>query len=746
MSENTDYIEKLNELNEKIVLEPENIQFYQERAELYSQNGCFNEVIDDYTKLIEIEPDNKNFYLTRSAYYLFMRENEKAYEDFDKYIDMAPNDISTYINIISKIDGVNKWYDLGYFDYTFFGGYDYAVKCADKLIDFDINNAEYYAKRAHCSRRLYCGNPDYYSDNHNTAALSDYTKAIELDHDNPDYYAKRAATYFDLGKHGLALEDYNRAIELDPDNSDYYAERAAIYKYWIYGEDVGINNHDGLLVFFSFTGKYDTLIQEKKNYNKEIEHNSNAFNGHSFLYYFTQKYPDETIQKAKNDYDKAIELDPDKAYLYSARCDFYEILEQHDKALLDINKAIELGSDGLIGKFYGIRGTIFRKMGDYRNALEDHNMSITLNPYSHKNYLYRAKLFFVLKRYEEALDDLSKCIKFNWNCYDAYNIQKECYYEIEKYDDASWSAFEEYMAIRRSDESDFFDENPHIENIIDFIKKIAIKEKKQAIIDERNKIIADLSHSIKNLISTVIDPLENMKKEHAEENPVIENALKGANLIREIVNAMNLSFKGSIDDFYYDAEHNSGKEALSLQDIISQSLTYSIGHMFDGKYFANFLRKYFPERSIFQEAKSAWSEKSQTKNMEELLPFFGQYFFDIQLNISDMADLRIGNEKGSAIKLLILFQEIIFNAVKYSAFVEKDNRFLHIDVKNNGNQIVITVENRYKKTVKTKTSGLGLVIIKNFAKLLENEPDIRQDEEIYAVTIRFSNFWKEKSQ
>ncbi|MEE4355109.1 MAG: ATP-binding protein, partial [Desulfococcaceae bacterium] len=250
----------------------------------------------------------------------------------------------------------------------------------------------------------------------------------------------------------------------------------------------------------------------------------------------------------------------------------------------------------------------------------------------------------------------------------------------------------------------------------------------------------------KNLISTVIDPLESMKKDHAEDSPVIENALKGANLIREIVNAMNLSFKGSIDDFYYDAKHNTGKDALCLGDIITQSLMYSIGHMFDGKYFANFLRKYFPERSIFQEAKAAWQEKSQINNIEELIPFIRQYFFDIQLNISDTADLSIGNEKGSAIKMLILFQEIIFNAVKYSAFVEKDRRFLHIDLNNDGNQIVITVENRYKKTVKTKTSGLGLVIIKNFAKLLENEPHIRKDEEIYAVTIRFADFWKEKSE
>jgi two-component sensor histidine kinase len=165
--------------------------------------------------------------------------------------------------------------------------------------------------------------------------------------------------------------------------------------------------------------------------------------------------------------------------------------------------------------------------------------------------------------------------------------------------------------------------------------------------------------------------------------------------------------------------------------------------MFDGKYFGTFLKKYFPEKSLYQKAKTAWSEKSQGMNIEEIQFILKQHFFsDIKLNITDAADLRIGNDKGSAIKFLILFQELVFNAVKYSAFVEKDKRFLHIHLTADSNRVVIKVENRYKKIVKAKTSGLGLVIIENFAKLLETEPMINKDEDIYSVKIQFSNLWE----
>lgn len=270
------------------------------------------------------------------------------------------------------------------------------------------------------------------------------------------------------------------------------------------------------------------------------------------------------------------------------------------------------------------------------------------------------------------------------------------------------------------------------------------QEKAQALVDERNKIIADLSHSIKNLISTVIDPLENLKQEKIAKPAVIRNALRGANLVREIVNAMNLSFKGSIDDFFYDACNNIDKGKMDLESIIYESLIYSIGNMFDGKYFSNFVRKYFPTKSVFEEAKPQWTRISQSSDIQEIMGFLQKYFFEIDLAIVDGSKYVMGNEKGSAMKLLILFQELILNAVKYSAFVSKEQRFLHIKFDHERRDMSIRVENRYKEKAKAKTSGIGNVIVENFAKLLNTKPVTKKDSDIYSVEIKFVNFWGNK--
>ncbi len=270
----------------------------------------------------------------------------------------------------------------------------------------------------------------------------------------------------------------------------------------------------------------------------------------------------------------------------------------------------------------------------------------------------------------------------------------------------------------------------------------AEQEKALARVEERNKIIADMSHNIKNLISTVTDPLENLKQEKIVKPQVIENALKGTNLIRETVNAVNLSFKGSVDDFYYDARHNTGRDKSDFQFMITESLKYSISHMFDGKYFGKFNQKYFPAKETHLSAKSEWEKISQAENINAVSGFINKYFFKHDMVLGNAAGFAIGNNKGSAIKLLILIQELIFNAVKYSAFVSYDRRFISIRFANGMDRISFKVENSFKSNVKTKTSGIGHIIVENFGRLLNTDPIINKQGNIYSVEIIFPNFWK----
>ena len=260
-------------------------------------------------------------------------------------------------------------------------------------------------------------------------------------------------------------------------------------------------------------------------------------------------------------------------------------------------------------------------------------------------------------------------------------------------------------------------------------------------IQERDLVIADLSHHIKNLVKSVIDPLKLCLEK--EKNPSIENAIRGADLIRQMVNAMNLTSKGSFADFIHDANENKGVDAVKLYSVILESLKCSIGNMFDSKYFNVFMLKYMPTRDFFNNVKTDWAKVSGSNKIEDILEFCRKHFFDIELKADSSIDLMIGNSRGSAIKIMILFQEAILNAVKYAAFVPEDKRKIVISIDSDSQSFRFEVRNSYLPEQNVKGSGLGHIIIGNFCKLLDSEPVIVKTDNEFALQIKFKNIWSQ---
>lgn len=265
--------------------------------------------------------------------------------------------------------------------------------------------------------------------------------------------------------------------------------------------------------------------------------------------------------------------------------------------------------------------------------------------------------------------------------------------------------------------------------------------------EERNRILANLSHSIKNMLKAVIDPLMNLRDEIPQKAVIIDNAIKGANLIREIVNAINLSFKTTLEELKWDVL-NPGVESMTLQDMVVDSLRYSVSNMFDSRYFPAFSENYFP-RSVakkqYEQIKSQWNEVSAL-GVSEIKNFLEQHMFRLELDLNESRDYHVGNEKSSAIKLLILFQEIIFNAVKYASYVSHTDRQVVIMLASHGDNLTLTVRNSFNPKVQAKTTGVGKVVIENFARVLGCEPMISTDSNTYSISLEFKNIWRNNAE
>ena len=789
-----------------INLEPNYRELYYERAHSYFKLNDFDNVFQDFTKVInlfphyelymdfasscedmgrkdeaekiydkaiELFPENRKLYRVRCEFYIRSKDDEKALENFETYLKKelifnygfyirSKDDEKALENSFhSKMKNLKNmilFYDLAdkkSYDHSWFKKlfYDKFERAFYNII------VDHYSKipEAYMHRGMYFMEINKYNE-----AINDFKKSIELGlEDDSLIYFLRGICYDKISEKDKSHKDFDRAglrffdtfdDERTYSNNSFF--RKLDYSSFLIYVTENSSIYEMLIVFNLFIqglldgscgmGYISDLASLLDNYSGS-KSTDRIFNEHIDAQDYIKKCKDD-IEYYKNKINEALNgMFPSYYPNYghsSSTTDriFNECLDAQSRI-----KMCKHRIDRLYEAFNEIFNDIFpAHYPNYETSLE-----YVFNRDGKDAFLFFTKLSFLkfifpnVWKAEENFSTLSVGI------YSKKEPDKKLEPNRPRFQNENGRNFDRSMDD--NDRISFLSMLSYLDaQQIGLMEKSRVKieheqEIAQARIDERNKIIADLSHSIKNLISTVIDPLENLKRETSVKPQVIDNALRGANLVREIVNAMNLSFSGSVEDFYCDAR-NIGRDSVNLQSVFVESLIYSIGNMFDDKYFPDFQVEYFASEDVLEKAESQWTQISQSKDLQKIRDFLKEYFFETDFSFETTTDYVMGNDKGSAIKLMILFQEVIFNAVKYSAFVSMEERLLRIQFRDTPEQIIVRIENPYNEKINVSTSGIGHVIVENFCKLMETEPVVNKENCIYAVEIRFANFWKEESE
>lgn len=136
-------------------------------------------------------------------------------------------------------------------------------------------------------------------------------------------------------------------------------------------------------------------------------------------------------------FTRAIELDPNDAFIYYARGLQKEIIEDYLGAIADFNKAIEINpnDDKLFSSKGGVYGhlsytnysdgTPYRK--NSRLAIEAYSRAIELNPIESKHFSERGGLYSLIDEFNKALSDFNKAIEIDENEW-AYFLRANTYF------------------------------------------------------------------------------------------------------------------------------------------------------------------------------------------------------------------------------------------------------------------------------------------------------------------------------
>ncbi|NQT07283.1 MAG: tetratricopeptide repeat protein, partial [Candidatus Omnitrophica bacterium] len=172
--------------------------------------------------------------------------------------------------------------------------------------------------------------------------------------------------------------------------------------------------------------EFDRAIE---NFNKAIELDPEltlAYSNRGVAYAGKSEF-----DNAFKDFNKAIELDPEVVIAYVARGSTYVKIAGFDKAIENFTKALEL--DPVFFSVYVDRGKVYVKIGEFDKAIEDFTRAIELNPKLAEAYTNRGYAYMERGELDKAMTDFNKVIELNPSNSMAYNNRGAVYTKQEEY-------------------------------------------------------------------------------------------------------------------------------------------------------------------------------------------------------------------------------------------------------------------------------------------------------------------------
>ena len=297
-------------------------------------------------------------YFNRGVAHLDNEEYSKAIEDCSEAIRLNPSYGDAFLDRgLAHKD--NNEYDLAIQDY-------------DQAIKLNPKDAVAFNDRGGA----------YASDGKFDRAAQDFTQAIVLDPTDSRAYSNRGAVYYTKQEYDLAIPDLDQAIKLSPHDSD-----SMRYRGWAKQKSGDKAGGDADVAASEREEARQKNVAQCKNSNGDvqiascsalIEAGQEAKGDLNLIYarrgmaYLGKKDYDRAI----DDFDQSIKLDPSFAALFYLRGNTYGLKAQFDRAIPDFSQAIKLDPED--ADSFGSRCFARAIDGELAAALADCDESLRL--------------------------------------------------------------------------------------------------------------------------------------------------------------------------------------------------------------------------------------------------------------------------------------------------------------------------------------------------------------------------------
>jgi tetratricopeptide (TPR) repeat protein len=246
-------------------------------------------------------------------------------------------------------------------------------------------------------------------------ATEDFSEAIRLDPTFAPPFEARGNLYRDSNKCAQAIPDYNEAIRLQPQRIQNYMSRALC--------------QIAQSQFQNAVSDLDQVVSLDSS-------NVSGFAANALTVKARVNVQQAHLKEAVESLDRAISLAPKRAALYVTRGAVFERIAMADRAIADLDKAIELdqsNTNGLAATAWTMKARMHLAAGDFDRAISDASESIRLEPNNAAHYLARARIWNTKGNFDRALEDHNRAIETNAKDGTAYISRGDLYQSRNDY-------------------------------------------------------------------------------------------------------------------------------------------------------------------------------------------------------------------------------------------------------------------------------------------------------------------------
>lgn len=204
-----------------------------------------------------------------------------------------------------------------------------------------------------------------------------YTRTIQTDRYFAEAYYNRAAAYININEPVLALRDANDFLELKRTYKGFLL-RGDINK-MLSQKEQALDDYETALFLNPRSTKAEQMISMLKEDKPSavVVAVAESPNAKSLESLFASAYATSNIQERINYFSAALEMDTNNAPAFANRSLALLQIGRHEEALRDIQQAISLFKHK---SFYHTRGLIHHAMQNYRQAVQDFDNALVMDP------------------------------------------------------------------------------------------------------------------------------------------------------------------------------------------------------------------------------------------------------------------------------------------------------------------------------------------------------------------------------